>query len=95
MIIEDKSDIKNGRVLIDFWASWCGPCKILKPSVQSFGESTDDVKVYFCNVDEDSEMAQAFGVRTIPTLVYMENGEVKKRKVGNVPPGIIKEMTES
>lgn len=94
MIIENKEELKSGRVLIDFWATWCGPCKVLKPNVQKFGEESEDVKVFFCNVDKDSEMAQAFGVRSIPTLVYIEDGEVKGRKVGNVPPSVIKELTE-
>lgn len=92
MITEDKSLLKEGKVLIDFWAEWCGPCRILKPNVQKFGEDNDDLNVYFCNVDEDTEMAQAFGVRSIPTLVYLEDGEVKGRKVGNVPPAIIEEL---
>ena len=92
MIIEDKSLLKEGKVLIDFWAAWCGPCKIMKPVVQQFADAHPDVNVYFCNVDEESEMAQAFGVRSIPTLVFMEDGEVKGRKVGNVPPAIIEEL---
>lgn len=92
MITEDKSLLKEGKVLIDFWAEWCSPCRIMKPTVRGFAESHPDVNVYFCNVDEDSEMAAAFGVRSIPTLVYLEDGEVKGRKVGNVPPAIIEEM---
>jgi len=82
MIIEDKAELKSGKVLIDFWAEWCGPCKVAKPRVENLGNETEDLKVYFCNVDSDSEMASAFGIRSIPTLVYLEDGEVKNRSVG-------------
>jgi thioredoxin 1 len=82
MIIEDKAELKSGKVLIDFWAEWCGPCRITKPRIENLGNETEDLKVYFCNVDSDSEMASAFGIRSIPTLVYLEDGEVKNRSVG-------------
>jgi len=95
MTITDKSELKTGKVLVEFWAEWCGPCKTLKPVVETFSNENDNVKVYFCNVDDDSEMASAFGVRSIPTMVYMEDGEVKGRKVGVVPPAVIEELVNS
>jgi len=95
MKIEDKALLKEGKVLIDFWAPWCGPCKMLKPMVEKFADEKDDVKVYFCNIDEDYEMAGAFSVRSIPTLVYLEDGEIKGRKVGVVPQSEIEEMVNS
>ena len=92
MKIENKDLLNEGKVLIDFWAPWCGPCKVMKPMVEKFANSTDGVNVYFCNIDEDYEMASAFGIRSIPTLVYMEDGEVKDRKVGSVQQNVLKEM---
>lgn len=72
-------------VLIDFWAAWCGPCKMLSPIVDEIAEERDDVKVCKINVDEESELAAKFGVMSIPTLIFMENGEVKATSVGYKP----------
>lgn len=95
MKIEDKALLNEGKVLIDFWASWCGPCKVMKPMVEQFADLADDVKVYFCNIDEDYEMASVFGIKSIPTLIYMEDGEVKDRKVGVLPHSVLKGMVNS
>ena len=92
MKIENKDLLNEGKVLIDFWAPWCGPCKVMKPMVEKFADATDGVNVYFCNIDEDYEMASAFGIRSIPTLVYMEDGKVKDRKVGVVQHSVLEEM---
>ena len=72
-------------VLIDFWASWCGPCKMLSPIVDEIAEEQDDVKICKVNVDDEAELAKKFGVMSIPTLVLMVNGEVKATSVGFKP----------
>ena len=72
-------------VLIDFWASWCGPCRMLSPVVDEIAEERDDIKVCKVNVDEENALAAQFGVMSIPTLVVMENGEVKRTSVGFKP----------
>ncbi len=95
MIITEKTELNSGRVLIDFYADWCGPCKITKPIVEDFANSTRNVNVYFCNVDEDPSLAGNHGVRGVPTLIYMENGEVKNCKVGMTQLDEIKKLTES
>lgn len=72
----------DGRVLVDFWAEWCGPCMMLGPIVEEVSEEIDDVK--FCKVDCDEarEIALEFGIMSIPTLLLFENGELKDQKIG-------------
>lgn len=72
-------------VLIDFWASWCGPCKMLSPVIDEISEERDDIKVCKINVDDEGELTAKFGVMSIPTLILMENGEVKNTSVGFKP----------
>ena len=63
-------------VLLDFWATWCGPCQMLAPVVDAIAESRPDIRVGKVNVDEQVELALQYGVRSIPTLIVMKNGEV-------------------
>ena len=85
----------QGRSLVDFWASWCGPCRMLAPTVEALGEALDG-QVQVCKVDVDAEpaLAERFGVMSIPTLVYLENGEEKRRLVGVQPQSAIEAMLE-
>ena len=69
-------------VLIDFWASWCGPCKMLSPVVEEISGEVDDFKVAGCNVDDEMELASQFGVQSIPTLVVIKDGKEVNRSVG-------------
>ena len=71
-------------VLVDFWASWCGPCRMLSPIVDEIAGEREDIKVCKVNVDENEELAAQFGVMSIPMLVVIENGEVKKTSVGYI-----------
>lgn len=72
-------------VVIDFYANWCGPCKMLSPVVDELSEERDDVLFVKVNVDEEEELAAKFGVMSIPMLVLVENGEVKKTSLGYKP----------
>ena len=72
-------------VLLDFWASWCGPCKMVSPIVDEIAEERADLKVGKINVDEEQELAGAFQVMSIPTLVVMRGGQVAASTVGAKP----------
>ncbi|HNW05326.1 MAG TPA: thioredoxin [Oscillospiraceae bacterium] len=72
-------------VLLDFWASWCGPCRMVSPTVDEIAEEMPDIKVGKVNVDEQQELASAFNVMSIPTLIVMENGKVVDQAVGVRP----------
>ena len=69
-------------VLIDFYATWCGPCKMIAPFVEEIANENHDVKVGKINVDEENELATAFGIQSIPTLVVVKNGEVVNKAIG-------------
>ena len=72
-------------VLLDFWASWCGPCRMVSPLVDEIAAEHPEIKVGKINVDEQPELAQQFGVMSIPTLVVMKNGELVNKAVGARP----------
>lgn len=69
-------------VLIDFWASWCGPCQMLSPVVDEIGKEHEDIKVCKVNVDEQQELAMQFQVMSIPMLVVMKGGQETNRSIG-------------
>ena len=81
-----KSDIP---VLVDFWASWCGPCRMLSPIVDQIAEERTDIKVCKVNVDEQEELAMRYGIMSIPTLIVFKNGEVAKKTMGVQPKAAI------
>ena len=95
-VIEGKNDnfndlIKSGRVLVDFNADWCGPCQMLKPTIEEFADENDEIKVVSVNIDDEDSLAEKYGVSSIPCLVYFKDGKEIERSVGLVP----KERIES
>ena len=82
--------------VIDFWATWCGPCKMLAPAVAHLAEKYEGkALVAKVNVDEEPELAQRFGVMSIPTLVFLKNGREFDRKVGVMPPEVFEQVIEA
>ena len=79
-----KEEVLNSKVpvLLDFWAPWCGPCRMVVPIVEQIGDERADIKVGKVNVDEESELAGQFGVLSIPTLVVMKEGRIVNKAVG-------------
>ena len=79
-------------VLVDFYATWCGPCKMVAPVLEEISNEHPEYKICKVDVDEDTELALTFGVSSIPTLVVIENGKVKNKAVGLRPKEAILEM---
>jgi len=88
--------IKSAKpVLVDFWAEWCGPCRILGPILDELaGEMGDKAVITKVNVDENGELAQQYGIRGIPTMIFFKNGQVAKTLVGVQPKEEIKRTLE-
>lgn len=87
-IVKESSE----TVLVDFWASWCGPCRMIAPVLEEVAAERPDVKVCKVNVDEEQELAASYHVSSIPTLLVFKNGQVVKQSVGAIPKAKILEM---
>ena len=81
-------------VLVDFWASWCGPCKMIGPIIDQIADERSDIKVCKINVDEEPDLASQFKVMTIPTLIVFKGGEEVKRNVGVISKEEILKLAE-
>jgi thioredoxin 1 len=85
----------EGPVLVDFWAEWCPPCRMIAPSIDALATAySGRAKVGKLNVDESPGVAQAFGIRSIPTLLVFKGGKVAEQQIGAVPQPRIAEMLE-
>ena len=82
-----QSEVLNSekKVLLDFWAPWCGPCRMVVPIVEEIADERPDIKVGKVNVDEEAELASQFGIMSIPTLVVIENGKIVNQAMGAKP----------
>ena len=90
---QEVSDYK-GTVLLDFWAVWCGPCRMLSPIVDEIADERTDIKVGKVNVDNLMELVQIFKIVNIPTLVVIKDGKVTAQSVGAVPKAKILELLQ-
>ena len=88
------SEVMNSekKVLLDFWAPWCGPCRMVVPMVEQIAQERPDIKVGKINVDENPELSSRFGIMSIPALVVMENGKIVNQAVGARPKNAILAM---
>ena len=93
---DNFEEIRNSDkpVLIDFYADWCGPCRMVSPIVDEIAEERDDIVVGKINVDDDPELAIKFGIVSIPTLMVLKNGEVAKKATGARPKDDILDMLD-
>ena len=89
-----ESEIKkyNGKILLDFWASWCGPCRMVSPLIDEIANENTHIKVGKINVDEEPELASAFSVMSIPTLAVIDQGKLIHQQAGARPKEAILAM---
>ena len=82
-----ESEVLNSNkpVLIDFWASWCGPCRMIAPIIEEIANERDDIKVCKVNVDDENELAAKFQVASIPTLIVVKDKKIVNSSVGVIP----------
>lgn len=88
---EFQEFINNEYVLIDFYADWCGPCKMLSPIIESISSQRDNIKVAKVNVDNLNDIARSYSVMSIPTLILFKNGQVVDKKIGFTPEVLLNE----
>lgn len=81
-------------VLVDFWAEWCGPCRMVGPVIDEIAEEESTIKVGKVNVDEEPELASQFNVMSIPTIIVFKNGEVAKTTVGAKPKSALLDLVK-
>lgn len=91
-----ENEVLNAKktVLVDFWASWCGPCRMLSPVVDEIAEENDDIIVGKVNVDDEGELAQRYGIMSIPTLIVFRDGKPVAQSLGVRPKEDILEMVK-
>lgn len=96
---ENFENLKNGNqpLVVDFWATWCGPCRMVGPVISELAEEYDATRITVgkCDVEENEDLALEFGVRNIPTIVFIKGGQVVDKIVGAQPKAKIQEKFES
>ena len=91
----DKALSQGKLMMVDFWASWCGPCRMLGPVIEQLDNQYPDVVVGKVNVDDEQELALRYGVMSIPTVIFFKDGKEIDRKVGVMPPEAFVQVLEA
>ncbi len=91
---EFEEKTKEGKVLVDFYAVWCGPCNMLSPLVEKLGNEHPEITIVKVDVDKASEIAAKFNIYSIPTLILFEDGKVKKSQAGYLPEPSLRRFAE-
>ena len=95
---ENFASLKKGQLplVVDFWAIWCGPCRLVAPIISELAEKYDGkIVVGKCDVEENEDLAMEYGIRNIPTILFFKNGEVVDKLVGAVPKAKLEEKFEA
>ncbi|MGL5328556.1 MAG: thioredoxin [Peptostreptococcaceae bacterium] len=94
---EFRSEVegKSGVAVVDFFATWCGPCKMLTPIFEALGNEMDDARFYKLDIDQSLEIAQQFNVSSVPTMIIFKDGKVVDKMIGFMPKEQIKAKVES
>ena len=95
---ENLSSLRRGQqpLVVDFWATWCGPCRMVAPVIEELaGEYDGKVVIGKCDVEEQEDLAQEFGIRNIPTILFFKNGEVVDKLIGAQPKSKIEEKIKA
>ena len=85
--------LRSGKTVIaDFYADWCGPCRMMRPALEQLAAERDDVKVVAVNVDDEDDLAANYGISSIPCIIAFKNGKESDRSIGLVPKDVIEQM---
>ena len=93
---DEKFDdlVSKGIVVVDFYANWCGPCKILEPIIEKLSQEIDDVKFIKVDVDKHEEIARIYGIMSIPTLIFFKNGKQVNKHIGLISYEQVKKIVD-